>query len=673
MALNTYDAAKHHIGLKIKGGATNYGFMLNGGYRMEMQREAIGAQDFGGSTDLIGQTASAARWTQDDFTGGQGQYSWAKDDAMFAECLNFMPDPQSRRLLSCPPMYLKRSFDPDLEPNFQSNAALNIFVHGAGVFVVFSHGILRWDMGAGTGIWAGDDSGVPGNNGVAGFTVAQAGGAGLITYIGAEYIKAAEYDPSTDRIVVLTSGGSFTKVWNIKYLNPTTMELKTNNFDTGGSNGIGRGLSLFGRNILVQGGQDLWIGTVPEDANAVSAELTWAKVGRLPGYWKDHCEYNGQIYIITNDGGESPTFKARVSAYDGDSIVPVAQIPHSFMAKCITSYGGRIYIGGTGTDVNGGEHYGELYEMTGSSLRLVRTFSPETRRQLLSTGDWPSSIDDMTIHEGLLWFCQKGSRMIAYDQSSDGFFGASEIISNADLNIQRLTSGRGRLWGWGVDDTTDANHGIYRIAQPADSVTGWQPKIITSDFVYEPGVKKRWSEIKVMTRYGPVENIDYSLDSGNTWTALTVTSVSTYTPVYWATAPLVGITPSENIRFRIRLDIDTPNDAVTYVRELVAFTVSYLFLDTGKRAWDLSIIGADIVETMDAEFSEQTTQAQDMSDMDAAFDDWAFNKQPLTYTDVDGTEYDVSMVGYTRSKPLIAPDIESNRSESMHIVKLVQV
>ncbi len=204
-------------------------------------------------------------------------------------------------------------------------------------------------------------------------------------------------------------------------------------------------------------------------------------------------------------------------------------------------------------------------------------------------------------------------------------------------------------------------------------MTGWYPTLITSDFLYEPGVKKRWSELKILTRYGPVEFVDYSLDSGNTWTSLTVSSVSTYAPNYWTTVSLVGITPSENVRFRIRLDIDTPDDAVTYVRELVAYTMSYHFLDTGKRAWDISIVGADIQETMDAEFAEYTTQTYDISDLDDAFDDWAFNKQPLTYTDVDGNTYDVQMLSYTRSKPIIAPDVETNRSESLHICKLVQV
>ena len=48
MALNTYNAAKHHIGLKVQGGATNYGFMLVGGYDKQLQREGIGAQEFGG-------------------------------------------------------------------------------------------------------------------------------------------------------------------------------------------------------------------------------------------------------------------------------------------------------------------------------------------------------------------------------------------------------------------------------------------------------------------------------------------------------------------------------------------------------------------------------------------------------------------------------------------------
>ena len=651
MALNTYNVARHHIGLKIKGGATMFGFMLNGGYRKEMQREALTAQDFGGSTDLIGQTPSMGRWTQDDFTGGMGQYQWTKDDAMFADCTNFMPDMQSRRLLSCPPMYQKWAFDPDSQTTWVSDTAKNMLMVGGSIYIAFGHGVLRQQIDSGTQTWAGQDATFMQNDGT-------------------QTIRAMEYDAVDNRLVFLVDETSASVKNRIKFLNLDLSNATPADQDGPNTFQTAYGMSLFGRNIIVQCGNQVYLGTIGAD---ITAAITWVSVGRLPGIWRDSIEFGGQVYIISNDGGTVPTFRAHINAYNGDSIVPIASLPHSFMAKCMEEYGGRVYIGGTGTDVNGGEHYAELYELTGSSLRMVRSFSPETRRNYIGGGAWPVAIDALTVHEGLLWFCHKGSRLTAYDQTSDAFYGASEIQSNTDLNFQKLISGRGRVWCWGIDDSDDTKHGIYRIAQPADTIAAWTPSIDTSDFVYEPAVKKRWSEIKILSRYGPVQALYYSLDSGNTWTALTVTNVSTYFPVYWATAPLVSITPTENIRFRIQLDYDTPDSAVTYHRELVAYTVQYAILETGKWAWNLSVNGAVDVETRDAEFNESVTQTQDMSDMDTSFSDWATNKRAMTFKDLDGTEYDTQIVSYTQSKPVIAPNTETGYSESVHMITLLQV
>jgi hypothetical protein len=651
MALNTYDSTKHHIGLKPTASGTNYGFMLNGGYRKEMQREALTAQDFGGSTDLIGQTPSMGRWTQDDFTGGMGQYQWTKDDAMFADCTNFMPDMQSRRLLSCPPMYQKWAFDPDTQTTWVSDQPKAMLMVGGSIYVAFGHGVLRQQIDTGTQTWAGQDATFMQNDGT-------------------QTIRAMEYDPVDDRLVFLIDETSASVKNRIKYLNKDLSNPATADQDGPATFRTAYGMALFGRYLIVQCGNQVYRGTISDD---VSVAIDWVAIGRLPGVWKDSIEYAGQVYIISNDGGTVPTFRAHISAYNGDSIVPIASLPHSFMAKCMEEYGGRVYIGGTGTDVNGGEHYAELYELTGSSLRMVRSFSPETRRNYIGAGAWPVAIDGMTVHEGLLWFCHKGLRLTAYDQTSDAFYGASEIQSNTDLNFPKLISGRGRIWGFGVDDTSDAGHGVYRIAQPADSISAWTPSIDTSDFVYEPAVKKRWSQIKILSRYGPVQALSYSTNSGNSWTSLSFSNVSTYVPVYWCTADLAAITPTENIRFRIQLDFDTPDSAVTYHRELVAYTVQYAILDSGKWAWNLSINGSHDVEIKTAEFDESITQTQDMSDMDDSFSSWAIDKTPMTFTDLDGTSYTTQIISYTQSKPVIAPVTETNHSESVHMITLLQV
>ena len=659
MALPTYDSAKHHIGLKDRGGATNYGFMLSGGHSMSLQREAIGAPDLGGATDLIGQTPSMSRVTQDDFTGGMGAWQWGRDDGMFSDCTGFMPDMQNRHLLSCPPMFLKGAFDPDTKTGFVTDTPRNMFIIGGSIYVVWSYGIMRYQIATGTITWAGQIG--------SGDDFLDADGTARIIY--------ADYDPGDQNIWMFvndSTAGASTYVRRVT----TTLSSPAVSSYAGPilPDYNGYGMAIFDKNLVVQIANKIWYGDLPDNPSAASATIKWTKIGRIPGRWKDHVEYNGMIYILHNDGGSSPTFRSRISAFDGTAIMPIAVMPHSFMGKCMVEYGGRIFIGGTGTDVNGGEHYAELYEMTGNSLRLVRSFSPETRRQLLSTGDWPNAIDDLAVHEGLLWFSQHGKRVCCYDITSDGFFGGSEILANTDLKLERIISGRGRLWAWGTDPSDDTKHGIYRIAQPADLGSGWNPTLVTSDFIYEPAMKKRWSEFRVMTRYGPVESLDYSLDSGTTWTALSFSSSSPYAPLYHASASLAAITPTENIRFRIKLDADTPTNAVTYHRELIAWTLSFAMLDTGKLAWSLTVNGSEEIETLDAELEEGTVQAYDTGDLSAQIKTWAVSKSPLTFTDTDGTAYDVQIVGYTRTQPLVSIEPTGETApEAHHVLQLLEI
>lgn len=647
MAPPTYDATKHHIGLSD---GTNYGFMLAGGYSMELQREGQGGREFGGNTDLIGQTPSLSRWTQEDFTGGAFGYLWGRDDAQFADCTGFMPDMQARNLVSCPPMYLKSAYDTDAQTGFVSDVPKSMLMVGGSIYVVFGHGVLRHQIVAGTNSW-------------------KAAGAN-VTYV------SAQFDPNDQKIWIACNGAAqpflerlgtdlSSPTYDSTYLSPSTLTAYST-----------YGMALWANKIIMQIGRMLYAGVPPIDiAPTVGKEITWTRVGRLPGRWRDHVEYNNMVYILQNDGASSPSFRSYISAYDGDSILPIAVLPHSFMGKTITEYGGRIYIGGTGTDVNGGEHYAELYEMTGTSLRQVRTFSPETRRGLLSSGDWPNTIDDLIVHEGLLWFCQKGKRMAVYDQTSDAFYGAAEIISNTDLNISRLTGGRGRLWGYGIDDTDDTKHGIYRIAQPADSLDGtWYPTLVTSDFAYEPGVKKRWSEIKVMSRYGQVSSIEYSLDAGTTWTGLTESYVTTYAPVYYCTAPLSAITPSEHIRFRIKLtSTGDSGGASTYHRELIAYTVTFAMLETGKRVWQFTINNSEYIETLDAVLSEATVQNYDTSDVDDKLTGWATARTPLTFTDVNGDTASVQVTGFRKILPIVGPKPDTTDPEAHYSLTLTEV
>lgn len=652
MALNEYDDAIHHIGLGAKGG-TLYGFQLDGGFTQELQREGVGAPDFGGSTDLLGQVPSLARWTQDDFIGGGFQWTWGKDDAMFADSLGFICDPQGRSLVSCPPMFHKFMFDPDTKANFVSAEPRHMFMVAGTIYVVFGHGILSYQIDTGADQWLNHTN-------------------HIIDSDGTETIRYAQYDPNDQLIWAATEDVVDDPL-------PRLLRIRTD-FSAGtpdvagvpgpaGTNGLRvGGMTMRDSNILVNYGRKLYMGDpIAGMDDLTTPNITWTEVGRLPGQWKDSQPYNGMTYILCSDG----SFQSQIVAFDGDGLSPICTFPASFAGKCMIEYAGRIFVGGTGTDVNGGEAYAELYEVSGASVRCVRSFSPETRTSLLNNG-WPTTINDLVVHEGLLWFGQTGKRLMAYDVTSDGFFGGSEILGDAALDFQKLTSGRGRVWAYGVNGGDDTKCGIYRIAQPADagSITSgdWNPVMVTSDFAYEPGMKKRWSELKVMHRYGAMAAIDYSTDSGESWSSVTISGSEADGQVYMTTGDLTDLDVSTHIRFRFTFD---STDGLTYHKELVAFTVGFAILDTGKYAWSFVINASEEIETREAELDESETQTQDVSAIATQLRSWASNKTRLTFTDPDGEDYDVQMVGYRYTKPIVGPAIEGTTyGEAMHSITL---
>lgn len=638
MALPVFDADKHHIGLRAVGDTNFLGFMLEGGYSKEVQKQRSGGMEFGGANDLVGQTPSLSRWTQDDFVGGMFGFQWGRDDAMFADCQGFMPNQQSRSVISCPPMVLNEALD-------AGTPVRSMFMVGGSIYLAAGDTLHRYRIDT-------DDH-------------------TTYTLPSGDQFFFAEYDSNDQKIWAgqhVPGSRSLIRRINTDLTDPSTDSAMFGPNNTSGWSSLGG--TIFNQFVVCQYGRKLFVGDPPENtAPTTDGKIKWRMVRRLPGRWKDYVAWNNVLYILLNDG----SFKSHIFAFDGDDVTPICTFPFNFYAKCIIEYAGRLFVGGTGTDVNGGEHYAELYEVTGASVRLVRSFSPETRNQFLGgqAGEWPTSFDDLVIHEGLLWMCQKGKMMVAYDITSDGFFGAAEIQGDSSFNAVKMVGGRGRLWVY----ATGSTEGIYRIAQPADTIDAWNPTLITSDFTYEIAKEKRWSEIVVMSKYGPVSSLEYSVNGGDTWTALsTTTEQPTGGKVYFTTASLAGISPSRIIRFRIKLHSTSPDSAVTYHRELISFTVSFTELETSKRAWGLTINGSEFIETRDAEFEEATVQGYSVSEIRDQLWSWMDNKTPLQLRDVNGTEYDVQIDSFRESQPVIGPNpVGETEPEAHYTLTLLEV
>ena len=426
-----------------------YGFTLENAYAKFVQRPVLpGATDVGGTLDLIEPEPEESIWTQDEFTGGTFQYRYDTDASMFADCTGYVPAQQSKSLYTVPPVFFKRDFNPAAYPNPAGRTNLvnpnSMFTVAGSIYCCFEHGIMRYITGTNSFVW--------GN-----YMVPNDVDGNRHWYAGADYDRNEQCiyvlancldTVALDKPILIRLDPETLLPWGTENQVFTGAPSKTENMK-------GYGLNVNDQHIVMGIGLRLYTCDPPEKPQDPTDKPVWTHIGRLPGRWVDSVAYNGMTYIVSNteDG------KSQIVAFDGTYILPVAMMAFNFRATCMTVYGGRIYIGGSGTDINGTNRYAELHELTGSSTRLVRTFAPESRQSRVT---YPTEIWDLTVAEGLLWWAEKNVRLWTYDLTGDAFFGAS-IIQHPNVNFYKQVVGRERLWLWGAHDSIPGQHGLYRI------------------------------------------------------------------------------------------------------------------------------------------------------------------------------------------------------------------
>lgn len=648
MALTPHESGEHHVGLGERGG-TLYGFQVQGGYTRQMQREGSRSVEVGGNLDLTTAAIGQSRWTQDEFIGGAYQTRATKDKAAFATCLNLIPQLQGVGAISIPPMIQHKAFNP-LAAAYTSHLAVavpsyvepkNMFSVAGSLYIVFKHVIIRWRQDTDALSSSNVNQPTMGDN---------------------LEIADAAYDQGEEMYWALLSAESDVERFVLRrfrhdFTDPNVgTEIYQGPPDTEGM--VGYGLSLDGPGkgeVVVSAGQRLFTFLPPKQPSDQPTAGTWTDRGRLPGRWKHAVAFNNRLYILCNEAdGET-----HIVTWDGNEILPVTTFPFNFEGWEMRPYGGRLFIVGRGTDVNGGDRYGELYELTGASIRLVRSFMPEhVEEYAVST---PKNFKTLAVADGLLWFPHQGRGLIAYDLTADGFWGASEFQSPASSNftIHALCHGRASLYGYGSQNGTMTGAGLYRVAINTESPAAYSCVLETADLDYEIGRKKRWSEIVIRCRNQTTGTVEYSPDSGYTWTPLTATP-TTVNDITTFRASLAAIPPGETIRFRFTFPQGT--DTSVEVMELIAFTVTFIVADTGKSAWSLSLLGVDQVEDwigqQEADLGDN--RVQDVASMFGTVRGWAMNKTPLTFKDVDGAEYDVHVVDYSEYLPEIGPRLSDD-------------
>lgn len=639
MALPAFNAAQHHVGLGATG--DQKGFLLDGQLNETFQKLSAPAE-FGSERDLLAPIPALSRWTQDDFVGGVFQRIWGSDPAMFASSVGFIPTQLARSLTSMPPLIVQTGlFFSPLE-----NTVL-FFEHGGYFYQVESS--LSTDPPS-------SDE----NSGITRASIADA-----------EEVRIVNSVPDM-RIWNAAFNEEASQVWLIHRLRDGSGNFSCRRVDipgvftTGTWTSLGdapvnaqpHGSTFRGRDWVVQWGRNLWVGVPNADA---ATSIRWTKIGRLPGRWKDSVAFNSLIYILLSDGVGT----TQVISFDGTNILPVVELPYNFVGEAITSYAGRLYIGGHGFDVDQTNSHGELYEITGSSLRLLRKFTPELEA---STNTSLDRISELQVAEGLLVIggdYTDGQGLFLYDATTDAFFGGPEITATG--LYRHLAVGRdGGLYFLSAADESFGTNIYNRASSVAEfpNGTSYVSEMQTSDFAPEFDRLKRWASMRVRTRYSGTLAAAYSTDGGVTFTSLTVTTGAAVGNYYDHDIDLSALAPSNQIRFRFQLT----NTSVVLPGQVLGYTVQFAFIGSEKRAWLMTMLGVG-----SPEHADRIVRAYDFAAARTQLQAWYAAGTVLDFTDLHGDTYQVVVNDVGSSHPRPADRDANGDREGYYPVALLEV
>lgn len=627
MSLPVYDATKHHVGLGAEAGS-ELGFILAGAYRKAFRRELGDSRDgvHYGSDSFFNQPGLSS-WTMDDFTGGAYQQVYGKDPAMFSSCENLLPAQFDRSLRTVAPM----------QPISDAGAAYDIPICAyarSGYFcVLFPDRFYRVNVATGAYTYTDPLVGTPG------------------------VLSHAVYDRRSG-YVFATYVNSVSGAAGVALLDPDTGNLSAAGTVEPGAavgSGVFTGIDCDGDRLVVAANNVVF--TVQLGTNAATdVDTDWTRVGRLPAPFVASAWMGQQLYILCG-GADSG---ASVAAFDGVQVLPVTDLPFNFFPKSICGYAGRIYVGGSGLDIGGSEAYAELHEITGSSVRLVKTFAPETRSGRYGG---PPVLDAMCVHEGLLFFGDSSRGLIAYDVTTDSLYGAHDFdnVQGAfgTRRLLSLVSYRSRLWGhmYVADNLNFC--GAWMTPLAGDAVgSNFAGTLVTSDFGPELDRLKRWKSVRLLTRGDTgIPTVEASVDGGSSWTSCPLTDTDGAGTAAFRTYDLSAIAASRMVRLRLKLP---RNNSPASFGELVAFSAAFQLVDsdaihadgTEKVAWSFVVAGVDTVELEDG-----SAFPQRLGELKTQLWEWARSRELLSFIDADGSRYDVEVDSLSETQPDVLPAV----------------
>lgn len=630
MSLPKFDREKHHIGLGLTD-ADLKGFLVTGAYSKGFRR-ILGSDMVGthyGTGESLVNVPGLSSWQQDDFSGGAYQYVWGKDPAMWASSKNFLPSQFARSLRSVPPLVPWLGVAGTKLTTTEKPGMVCAF--GGYIFALLQASLERWDISTGA-------------------HTSLALGPGSVGYASAlSRDDGVMFQSATDIITRIGLG-----IFGVQaqYSPPT------------GKYGDVTGIDASGGRLAVAFQNVLWTVPLPDNRTQLPPDVTWTRIGRIPGKWVASSYYSGLLYMLLTNSD----MQTQLVAFDGTSILPITDFPYNFVGESMQIYGGRIYVGGSGRDViTALPRYAELYEVTGASLRLIRTFAPE---RWGAGGGYPTSIPSMGVHEGLLYVCLAGIGLVTYDLTTDSFYGAS-VFQPTDTTAMatKFVSGREDLFAWVGTQANDAGKsGWFRPATSQETIAAYSSELETSDFAVSIDRLKRWKQVRALVRF-PVSDltVKYSLDGGLTWSASLTGATTDIGNITLVTFDLSTIAESRQIRFKFSVPSGTN---VSSIREFLAHTVSFRLLESDvlasggkeKRAWVLTVGGMDRMEAADG-----TTIVQDLETIRDTLWSWARERKALRFYDLDSTPINVEIDTLDEFQPTVLPPVGYHQPDTQSL------
>jgi hypothetical protein len=595
--LPAFVSSKHHIGLGAPG--FEAGFMLNSIVK-RAQDSPYGKVHQGGPNDQLG-TGRSSSWTMDNFSGGNYQPEFS-DPAMFAQSRNMMPTQQSRSARSTPglvqakPVSTMGNAGASLAVPIPAGTRPIATMHAGGQAIFgFQNRIVRATVTGAAVVTTNTDS-----------------HATQKTCFFMEPISGTIYAGGTD-------GKIYT--FNVSTL-ALTATINPIDIATGAAPaGTPSMIHVWGDMLFVAWGVYLYVqlatGQFQRVGLAKGSKSPTA--GRMPGLPVAAEPYNGQLYILVQ---RSSGLEGVICATTGTQLSTVAEIPFACTPQCMTQYAGRLYIGAVGYDLDGNDGHGELYELTGNALRLVKSWYRD--RQMAAS--FITGIFDLDVFDGLLCFVNQGQHGVEfYDAAQDAFFTGPCIEMDSTLTTYNtsatgfnLVTLRDQILVW-MDHGLATSRGIFKIRQATDGVpthAGMGGVLQTSDFGPEPGRKKAWGDVAIRTRGAETKGMQFSIDGGAVWTSVPVFAADVAGELYTSIFQL-GLYAAPGRRIRLRFILWSPV-MFTQTIEVNAFTMHFSFIESGFHGFQLTMPAVHNIECPDG-----TIYTGDAADIRNAIWGWA--------------------------------------------------